>query len=284
MCKSLLIIEDDDLLRNTLVESLEDEGFKVTSASSGAQALEIIAQQEFDLILSDIRMEHMDGIECLGRIKRLRPESKSILITGYAGADSPARAVLAGANDYLYKPVDLDDLMVSVERVLDTQSQLSGYLRQIVSEVQPEPQLSALLPKDETPYRERANRAFFLAVRTGYLGPAETLVAWTNLHSIVMSSVQQSDGDSPVSSYEDYINELLSSSLSDPLREHAPDTQATSELATHFYEGLRDGSISFSLLELASFLYEFGQARSGPEWLSKLVALVWGSDFGRIPR
>lgn len=93
-------------MRDTLLVVLEDEGFEVTGAANGYEAIEKIKETSFDLVICDIRMAGMDGLDTLATLKKSQPELKSIIMTGYASTEDPIRAIKLGVNDYLFKPFD----------------------------------------------------------------------------------------------------------------------------------------------------------------------------------
>ncbi|MEW6279112.1 MAG: response regulator, partial [Candidatus Eremiobacterota bacterium] len=107
MSQRILVLEDDSHMRGTLVRLLDEEGYQVSGVASGPEAIALSSRSEFDLIVADIRMEGMDGLECLASLRQVRPSMKSIVITGYASTDAPARALKVQAEDYLHKPFQL---------------------------------------------------------------------------------------------------------------------------------------------------------------------------------
>lgn len=123
----ILILEDDDFLRSAMAGVLEEEGYQVRPARSGPEALAIAGAHRLDLAVVDVRMEGMDGLECLARLRELQPGVRSIVITGYASEDAPTRAIRLEAEDYLYKPFELDDFLTAVERVLVSQEERGRY-------------------------------------------------------------------------------------------------------------------------------------------------------------
>jgi response regulator RpfG family c-di-GMP phosphodiesterase/DNA-binding SARP family transcriptional activator len=99
---------------------LQDEGYEVATASSGMEAVERAGQRLFDLVISDVRMAGMDGIQTLTQLRERCPTTRAILITGYASPDIPIRAIKLGVDDYLVKPFDDRDFLKSVRRSMDT--------------------------------------------------------------------------------------------------------------------------------------------------------------------
>ncbi|MEJ5376401.1 MAG: endopeptidase La [bacterium] len=119
----LLVVDDEEIARENMRHVLSKEGYEVATASNGIQALDMLRQKAFDLVLTDLKMERVDGLELLGRIKELHPETSVILITGYATVDTAVRAMKTGACDYLAKPFQLEELRAAVTRSLDKKVQ-----------------------------------------------------------------------------------------------------------------------------------------------------------------
>lgn len=111
-----LVVDDDDLMLDTLKTCLSLEGFNVETASSGPMAVELAKTQEFDVIISDVMMPGMSGIETIRAVKALNPAILSIVITGYASAETPVKAIKVGVDDYIYKPFDLDEFIHTIKR------------------------------------------------------------------------------------------------------------------------------------------------------------------------
>lgn len=119
----LLIVEDDENMNEVLTATLQSCGHEVDSVFSGPQAIELCKEKQHDLIISDVRLPGMDGVEALEQIRKIRPRVKFIIITGYASEDTPVRAIRQRIDDYLFKPFSLQYLMDSVSRVLLTPAQ-----------------------------------------------------------------------------------------------------------------------------------------------------------------
>lgn len=114
----ILIIEDDQGLRSMLTLLLQREGHEVDAAGGGAEALEKAAQHEYDLVVADIRMEGIDGLEALERVRASQPEARSLVITGYSTEADSIRAIRLGVGDYLKKPFEMRVFLDSVSRLL----------------------------------------------------------------------------------------------------------------------------------------------------------------------
>lgn len=112
-------MEDEELLRRSMGELLREEGYQVTEAANGKLGYELLVQQPFDLILTDMRMPEMDGLTLLGHVQKTAPDTPVIVITAYGTVDSAVSAMRTGAVDYLLKPVKFEDVIVRVRRAME---------------------------------------------------------------------------------------------------------------------------------------------------------------------
>jgi ATP-dependent Lon protease len=115
----VLVVDDEEIARTNLEYVLKKEGYQVASAANGLEALEKVKAKEFDLILTDLKMEKMDGIQLLESVKPLAPFTEIIMVTGYATVSSAVNALKKGAAHYLPKPIDLDELRSTVRQILE---------------------------------------------------------------------------------------------------------------------------------------------------------------------
>jgi DNA-binding NtrC family response regulator len=115
---AILVVDDEPLIRETLAEYLVREDFDVVCCASGEEALEQATARRFDVVLCDIQLPGMDGLELLGRLHRVSPETFVLLITAYATVENAVEAFQRGAHDYLMKPILLDELLAKVRRLL----------------------------------------------------------------------------------------------------------------------------------------------------------------------
>ncbi|MDT0632354.1 sigma-54-dependent transcriptional regulator [Rubrivirga litoralis] len=114
----VLVVDDERLLHNVMSRFLGRHGIDVTSCTSGPEALDVLAEQPIDLVLSDFQMPEMDGLELLAQIRERYPALPVIIITGYANVQHAVRAMSSGAVDYLPKPFSTDVLLERVRRHL----------------------------------------------------------------------------------------------------------------------------------------------------------------------
>src|SRR2546428_2055614 len=119
MTRRILIVDDEPIIRSTLHEFLEHEGFEAEQAASGDEALKQAAERDFDVAICDVQMPGMDGVELLNRLRRISPETFVLIITAYATVENAVEAFQAGAHDYLMKPVIFDDLLHKIRHVVE---------------------------------------------------------------------------------------------------------------------------------------------------------------------
>ncbi|HWQ70648.1 MAG TPA: sigma-54 dependent transcriptional regulator [Patescibacteria group bacterium] len=116
--ETILVVDDEQGMRELLTVLLEHQGYRVITASDGEQALELIAHQSPDLVISDVRMPKMDGIGLLTGIRKTDPHLPVIMVTAYASMDSTIQAMRLGAHDYITKPFRIDEIRLVVEKAL----------------------------------------------------------------------------------------------------------------------------------------------------------------------
>jgi DNA-binding NtrC family response regulator len=117
--KKILIVDDDDGLRKNLAEVLSEAGYETRQAPSGREAVDMAADDDFDVVLLDLIMPKMSGSDVLVELKRVSPRSKVIMITAFASIENAVDAIKRGAADYLSKPFKIDDLLMRVMRALE---------------------------------------------------------------------------------------------------------------------------------------------------------------------
>ncbi len=115
---AMLVVDDDSGSSGLLREVFVQEGYEVIVASSGAEALRLAAERRFDIVLSDVQMPDIDGIEVLRRLRSIAPDLSVILVTAYGTIETAIRALHEGASDYVRKPFKLDEVRLTVERAM----------------------------------------------------------------------------------------------------------------------------------------------------------------------
>jgi len=115
----ILVVDDEQAIRDVLSESLSESGYVCDIASDGSEALEKVRADSFSLVVSDIDMPHMDGVTLLQEIKKLKPDTEIIMLTGVVDMETAINSIRLGATDYLTKPFNLAEVRVTVERALE---------------------------------------------------------------------------------------------------------------------------------------------------------------------
>jgi len=117
----ILLVEDDEIMRITLYDRLRGQGWHVDQAEDGREALVLIRQRPYQVVVSDIRMPGLDGVQLMKQIKESTPATEVILMTAFARVEDAVLCLKLGAADYILKPFDMDDLCIRVRRLLEAQ-------------------------------------------------------------------------------------------------------------------------------------------------------------------
>ncbi len=122
---SILIIDDEKSQRDILTGYLRKKGFKIISASLGEEGIKIVKENLIDIILSDFKMPDKTGLEVLEEVKKINPEISFIMITAFGTVENAVKAMRLGADDYISKPVNLDELDILLERIIEHKNLIS---------------------------------------------------------------------------------------------------------------------------------------------------------------
>lgn len=117
----ILLAEDDEIMRITLSDRLIKQGWSVDEAEDGNKAHQLLQQNTYQMVISDIRMPGLDGQQLLEKVKELSPATNVILMTAYGGTEDAVSCLKNGAADYILKPFDMDDLTIRIKRLLEIQ-------------------------------------------------------------------------------------------------------------------------------------------------------------------
>ena len=117
--KKILVVDDEKLILRTLCDDLEISGYDVTPAKNGEEALVKLKNECYDLVLTDLVMEEVDGVQVLNEAKRIDPEIAVIIITGYSNSPLAEDAKCFGADDFLLKPCCIEDLLERMAQCLE---------------------------------------------------------------------------------------------------------------------------------------------------------------------
>jgi len=117
MPKSILVVDDEQIIRNVLKRKLEQTtSYNVYTADDGIPALEVFKNEQIDLVISDLLMTEMNGIDLLRQIKSIDPRTPVVIITGYGTLDDAIEAIHLGAEDFIKKPFDINDVIETIEK------------------------------------------------------------------------------------------------------------------------------------------------------------------------
>jgi two-component system nitrogen regulation response regulator NtrX len=122
---SILVIDDEAAIRETLKEILEYEKYEVTLAEDGAKGLQLLQKNNFDVILSDVKMPGIDGMELLDRVQALAPDVPMVMISGHGSVEMAIEATKKGAYDFITKPPDLNRLLITLRNAVDRNNLVS---------------------------------------------------------------------------------------------------------------------------------------------------------------
>src|SRR5436190_18568381 len=178
---TILIVEDDAAMRTMLREALEEDGYTVEAVGGGRAGIERVQQGGVDLVISDVKMPDLDGLDMLREIKAVTPSPHVITITAFGSIDTAIRAVKLGAFDYITKPFDVDQLILSVQKALDERA-LRSELARLRDEVQRSYRWGNIIGKS-APMQEmfalirRLSRSAASVLVTGASGTGKELVA-----------------------------------------------------------------------------------------------------------
>ncbi len=140
----ILVVDDEDVTLENLCHVLTKDGYGVTAAKSGKQALSLLEQQPFALVLTDLKMPQVDGMQLLRRVKTLYPKTEVIVLTGYASVDYAIKALKAGAHHYFAKPFLLDEVREVVREAIK-KFQIKKELGQLKAQISPKGQQPQLI-------------------------------------------------------------------------------------------------------------------------------------------
>lgn len=140
MPERILVVDDELFVRELLLEFLSSQGYEVSLADSGENAVRLMQTEPMDVVLLDLKMPGINGIETLKQIKRIDPNALAIIMTGYPTIESSIEALRHGAYDYVIKPFKLNELKSSIERALKEHRLKSeiGHLKARIAQLEAE--------------------------------------------------------------------------------------------------------------------------------------------------
>jgi len=116
----LMIIDDEPIVGKRLKQALDKSGYETETFETGADALKRLEEKKFDIVVTDVRMDEIDGIDILNKINQNWPETKVIIITGYATIEVARQALAKGAFDFIAKPFKPNELREVIQRAVDS--------------------------------------------------------------------------------------------------------------------------------------------------------------------
>ncbi len=121
----VLIVDDEDDFRETIVKRLNARKLQAEGANSGVRALEVLKEKEFDVMVLDVKMPDMDGIETLRHVKKMTPDVEVIMLTGHASVEFGLKGMQLGAFDYIMKPAPINELMDTIGQAFNKKKGLA---------------------------------------------------------------------------------------------------------------------------------------------------------------
>ncbi|MGZ3745305.1 MAG: sigma-54-dependent transcriptional regulator, partial [Pseudobdellovibrionaceae bacterium] len=118
MKSRILVVDDEESIREFLEIMLKKEGYEITLAEDGQKAKDLLAKKSFDMVISDLQMPHVTGIELLKHVKETAPEIVFMMITAFGTAETAVEAMKMGAYDYITKPFKIDEVRLNIHNAL----------------------------------------------------------------------------------------------------------------------------------------------------------------------
>jgi DNA-binding NtrC family response regulator len=119
MAERILVVDDEDIIRESLSFILRKEKYEVEEAANGKIAFEMLKESSYDLVITDLEMPEMKGIELLDELKKMNLQTNTIVITAYGSMETAIAALRSGASDYILKPVEFDELIIKVKKLFE---------------------------------------------------------------------------------------------------------------------------------------------------------------------
>lgn len=291
MSLRVLVIEDDASLRDILLDTLNDEGYQAMGAASSKEALMLAEKAALDLVVTDVRLPGLDGIEIIEQLKPRLPHVRYVVMTGYASRDAPVRAMKVGIEDYLQKPFGLDLFLEVVARAINAGQERTRH-GQLFKKILEAPKKFIQRANEAalarvTDQRETVFINFYVGLRSGLIGEGSALEIYNKLEELdVGYRILMRDGNLARAELkelyegylflEDYISALATSSNLEPSVRQHPNQVSLNEFR-ELGKRVSEARITPEQLMYAPFL------RTAPEHtlethpeLRSLRTLVWG--------
>lgn len=280
----ILVVEDDESMNEVLVRTLLDLGYDVHSAFNVPSAVTLCVTIPFTLVITDVMLPGKDGVEGLALIKASQKDIKCIVITGYASAETPARAIRLKVDDYLLKPFSFRSFLASVNQVLDSKQNKQKrevLLRAILPD--PDRPLSAI-EKSVTAERRDALRGLYVGIRSDFLSRPAAREAYSRLEGLeipfrklIMSATLEKERLSKLQrEYAAISDRIASFHLGNAEKTLEVEHQVPQDMFATLFEGLKTSRIGFHDLDYAPLLKVVPNERLRRfEELLTLKKLLW---------
>jgi DNA-binding NtrC family response regulator len=167
----ILVVDDDEQLREDVAEMLQREGYEVAHVGSGEEALKKLKAEDFDVILTDLMMPGIDGMEVLRQSKKLKPAVRVIMITGFGTIENAVEAMKEGASDYVSKPFKIGEVQATVKRALEEVK----FSRKLSASGEKDDRVQEMLSSLSNPIRRATIEYLFLQGRSSFMTIFEEL-------------------------------------------------------------------------------------------------------------
>ena len=123
----ILVVDDEEIIRNLLYDTLSNTGYKVKTAKDGQEAIAQIENEPFEIVITDLKMPVMVGMELLQRVQKINPDICVLIITAYSMVESAVSAMKLGAYDYICKPFELEEMKIIIKKAVERQWPLQSH-------------------------------------------------------------------------------------------------------------------------------------------------------------
>ena len=121
---SILVVDDELIVRDSLSDWLAEDGYNVATAKNGTEALSMVRKRDWDVLLVDLKMPGLSGLEVLSKVKEINPNIPVIIMTAYATVDTAVEAIKSGAYDYITKPFNPEEITLTLKKIIAHQELL----------------------------------------------------------------------------------------------------------------------------------------------------------------
>jgi CheY-like chemotaxis protein len=284
---SILVVEDDYEMQNILVETLEDEGYMVHGASSVAEALKAVENTVFQILVTDVRMAEIDGVEGFRMLKQRLPELRCIVVTGYSTKEVTEQAIQLQVDDFIVKPFPLKSLIKSVKRVVGINN-LSNHYLSILKRI-PVGLVSTAIrffKKEDKVKLDEVRTASFQALHIGIRSTHINLYSANRIfydlvqfdleHKAYIANPSPEQAEKILKKYNQLLT-ILKGLLKDAKTQYAGQGSFPSEIFSKLYKAVQAGDVTLEELQLSAALRDLdaGELLTSPEIL-KLRETIWG--------